>query len=77
MRLGLAPAKQHLDGDPDQQPPVGLPGPEQLPGGGVEGAGQRVVLAGQVTREHRQPGWGPVPAQSWMRTKNIRSLPSR
>ena len=49
-------AQQHLDGDPDQQPWLGLRGPEQLRGGGVvECLGQRVVLAGQVAGEHRHP----------------------
>jgi hypothetical protein len=40
-------AQQHLDGDPHQQPFVGLGGAEQLRGGGVvEGLGQWVVAAG-------------------------------
>jgi hypothetical protein len=56
-------AQQHLDGDPHQQPFVGLGGAEQLRGGGVvEGLGQWVVLAGQVAGEHRHPGWCLVPA---------------
>ena len=56
-------AQQHLHGDADQQPPVGLGGAQQFRGGGVvEGLGQRVVLAGQVAGEHRHPGRGLVPA---------------
>ena len=56
-------AQQHLDGDADQHPPVGLGGAQQPGGGGVvEGLGQRVVLAGQVAGEHRHPRRGFVPA---------------
>ena len=56
-------AQQHLDGDADEHPPVGLGGAQQLGGGGVvEGLGQRVVLAGQVAGEHRHPRRGLVPA---------------
>jgi hypothetical protein len=56
-------AQQHLDGDPDQHPAVGLGGAQQPGGGGVvEGLGQRVVLAGQVAGEHRHPGRSLVPA---------------
>ena len=55
--------QQHLDGDPDQHPPVGLRGAQQLRGGGVAGGlGQGVVLAGQVTGKHRHPGRRFVPA---------------
>ena len=56
-------AQQHLDGDPHQHPAIGLGGAQQ-PGGGavIESPGQRVVLAGQVAREHRHPGRGFVPA---------------
>jgi hypothetical protein len=56
-------AQQHLDGDAHQQPLV-VPGrAQQLRGAGVvEGFGQRVVLAGQVTGEHRHPGRSFVPA---------------
>jgi hypothetical protein len=40
-------AQQHLDGDPDQQPLVGVRCPQQLRRGRiVERLGQRVVLAG-------------------------------
>ena len=56
-------AQQHLDGDADEHPRVGLGGAQEFRGGGVvEGLGQGVVLAGQVAGEHRHPGRGLVPA---------------
>jgi hypothetical protein len=56
-------AEQHFHGDAYQHPVVGLGGAQQ-PGGGsvIEGSGQGVVLAGQVTGEHRHFGRGFVPA---------------
>ena len=56
-------AQQHLHGDAHEHALVGL-GCAQQPGGGgvVEGPGQRVVLAGQVAGEHRDPRRGFVPA---------------
>jgi hypothetical protein len=58
-----ASTQQHLDGDPHQHPAVLLGGAQQLGGGGVvEGPGQGMVLAGQVTGEHRHPRRGLVPA---------------
>ena len=70
--------KQHFDDDADQHAGFGLGGAEQLRRGRVvEGFGQRVVDAGQVAGEDRDPGgcFGPVPVL--IRTKNIRSVPSR
>ena len=56
-------AQQHLHGDAYQHPAVAVGSAQQLRGGGViEGPGQRMVLAGQVTGEHRHPGRGFVPA---------------
>jgi hypothetical protein len=56
-------AQQHLHGDADEQPLVGLRGAQQLRGAGViRGPGQRVVLPGQVAGEHRHLGRGLVPA---------------
>jgi len=56
-------AQQHFHGDAHQQALVVLRGAQQFRGGGVvEGPGQRVVLARQVTGEHRHPGRGLIPA---------------
>jgi hypothetical protein len=55
--------QQHLHRDPDQQPRVGLRRAQEPGGAGIiERPGQRVVLAGQVAREHRHFGRGLVPA---------------
>jgi hypothetical protein len=56
-------AQQDLDGDPHEEPVVVVRGAQQLRGGGVvQGLGQGVVLAGQVTGEHRHLGRGSLPA---------------
>jgi hypothetical protein len=56
-------AQQHLHGDADEQPLVGLRGAKQFRGAGVvQGLGQRVVEAGQAAGEHRHLGRGLVPA---------------
>ena len=56
-------AQEHLDGDADQQPGLGVGGAEQLRCSGVvECLGQRMVLARQVAGEHRHPRWCLVPA---------------
>ena len=56
-------AQQHLHGDAHEQALVVLGGAQQPGGAGiVEGLGQRVVLAGQVTGKHRHPRRGLVPA---------------
>jgi hypothetical protein len=57
-------AQQHLHGDPHEKAVVVLGGAQQLGGGSVvQGLGQGVVLAGQVSGEHRHPWWrlGPAP----------------
>jgi hypothetical protein len=55
-------AQQHFHGDTHQQPLVVWRGAEQPGGAGVvEGLGQRMVLAGQVTGEHRHLRRGLVP----------------
>jgi hypothetical protein len=56
-------AQQHLHGDAQEHPGLGLGGAQQPRGARVvQGLGQGPVLAGQVSGEHRHPVRGVVPA---------------
>jgi len=71
-------AQQDLDGDADQESFVVLGGAEKPGGGGVvEGLGQRVVLLGRSPGNIGTRAGACSQPHSSIRTKNIRSVPSR